>query len=485
MADQATQQQGTPDPDTDNQAQTPRKSKKPTPYNREPTDALCTLADKPRVEKWLQDQTKKWAAKTTGQRNDPARHGELPKYTTITFDKDGNYQLPPSSVKLSDEHVYLVTKTLSVKARITRKWTEDFNAAGEIRAERIPLDPSPLFYIFGVPCIALFRGYHILVGFSNAKNYGPLANVKNNATVKAAEKDWLIGPILASNEFVNTPRTLTRHYHDETGQNVTTKLHTGGEVHETDALFPSEKGTQATPARFDRITTKLFDLSLWCTNDGQATLTRIVDHPAYMKPTQQADTNMLDEILLELNPDLKALLENISTACDAIPKRNHFAGIIRNIDLVQTLQYEYAAVDGEYQAALQAWTEVQAKTAQFGPAVNRMVETRARPLHDNLRLLANIKGACFGPSGIPSDLYDINFFHPDRDDDSSDDEAKPKKITLGFTGYPDEPEPKPVKPRPSKVTKRRDKAPKAARNKAPRATKGDQDHHENESDDDE
>ncbi|KAJ5225400.1 hypothetical protein N7468_006625 [Penicillium chermesinum] len=118
----------------------------------------------------------------------------------------------------------MVTKILSAKARYAQKWTEDFNATGDIKAERVPLDPSPLFYAFGVPCIALYRGYYILAGFQALRSYGRSANVKNNATIKTAQKDWLIGPLLASTDFVNTQVNLIRIYHDETAQKVTARL---------------------------------------------------------------------------------------------------------------------------------------------------------------------------------------------------------------------------------------------------------------------
>ncbi|KAJ5224021.1 hypothetical protein N7468_008563 [Penicillium chermesinum] len=117
----------------------------------------------------------------------------------------GQYQLPPAGHKLSDEHVYMVTKTISAKARRARKWTEDFNTAGDIKAELVPLDPS-------------------LLCLRRAISHGTLANVKNNATIKTAQKDWLIDPVLASRDFINAHRNLTRIYHDETDRKVITKI---------------------------------------------------------------------------------------------------------------------------------------------------------------------------------------------------------------------------------------------------------------------
>ncbi|KAJ5444195.1 uncharacterized protein N7458_008067 [Penicillium daleae] len=41
----------------------------------------------------------------------------LPICTNIVLDKQGKYQISPPKVKLSDEHVYLVTKFLSTQQR--------------------------------------------------------------------------------------------------------------------------------------------------------------------------------------------------------------------------------------------------------------------------------------------------------------------------------------------------------------------------------
>ncbi|KAJ5225274.1 hypothetical protein N7468_006499 [Penicillium chermesinum] len=83
--------------------------KKAVPYNREITDALCTDADRASVQGFITREITRWRE-------------ELGPFINRLC------QLPPSSHKLSDEHVYAVTKTLSAKGRRARMWTEDFNA---------------------------------------------------------------------------------------------------------------------------------------------------------------------------------------------------------------------------------------------------------------------------------------------------------------------------------------------------------------------
>jgi hypothetical protein len=43
--------------------------------------------------------------------------GGFPLYTKVDFDALGNYVLPPRGVKLSDENLYLVTKSSTFTAR--------------------------------------------------------------------------------------------------------------------------------------------------------------------------------------------------------------------------------------------------------------------------------------------------------------------------------------------------------------------------------
>ncbi|KAJ6140582.1 hypothetical protein N7470_010378 [Penicillium chermesinum] len=86
-----------------------RLTRRRSPYNREITDALCTDADRASVQGFITREITRWRE-------------ELGPFINRLC------QLPPSSHKLSDEHVYAVTKTLSAKGRRARMWTEDFNA---------------------------------------------------------------------------------------------------------------------------------------------------------------------------------------------------------------------------------------------------------------------------------------------------------------------------------------------------------------------
>jgi hypothetical protein len=56
---------------------------------------------------------------------------------------------PPSSVALSDELVYWVTKYVGMKER-RQPWPEDFNATGEVRPGRMNVDPAPLGISYGL-----------------------------------------------------------------------------------------------------------------------------------------------------------------------------------------------------------------------------------------------------------------------------------------------------------------------------------------------
>jgi hypothetical protein len=251
-------------------ATTPKKKTKTKPtFNREITEALCTKNDTAKVTQFLN----KRAPVTTHPRF------RLETYTEVVFDEHGKYQLPPSKVKLSDEHVYLVTKFLSTQQRKQRDWSEDFNHAGDIKADRVPLAPSPLFWAFGVPFIAVYKGYYILVG-SQADDFGVALNVKNDATLKAAPADWFIGLVIASREFQDAPRNLTRTY--LTSKSVTTTVRSTQRTLTTDALMPNELPQPNTPERYDNIT-KLqdhYDYSLSYTGYNLV-LTHICDHPDY------------------------------------------------------------------------------------------------------------------------------------------------------------------------------------------------------------
>lgn len=58
----------------------------------------------------------------------------------------------------------MVTKHLSTKQRKAWNWSEDFNRAGDIKLDRVPVDPAPVTTIFDVARIALYKGYYVLAG---------------------------------------------------------------------------------------------------------------------------------------------------------------------------------------------------------------------------------------------------------------------------------------------------------------------------------
>ncbi|OKP12582.1 hypothetical protein PENSUB_1675 [Penicillium subrubescens] len=122
-------------------------------YNREITDVLCTLGDRFEVEDWIDRHLQSW--KRALEKKSKARKitEELPVSTSVSF-TDSVYQIPPPGVKLSDEHVYLISKHLSINDR-KGKLPEDFNSGGDLLATHVPTDPAPLFHAWGIPFIAV------------------------------------------------------------------------------------------------------------------------------------------------------------------------------------------------------------------------------------------------------------------------------------------------------------------------------------------
>ncbi|KAJ5689574.1 hypothetical protein N7462_003966 [Penicillium macrosclerotiorum] len=430
-------------------AKTPSKSR--PAYNRELTDALCTAADLQETRDWINKQIQGWNSK-------PPKASALPPYTAMIMTAAGEYQLPPMSVKLSDEHVYMVTKFLSVKQRKQHDWTEDFNNAGEIRADRTPLAPSPLLIAFNVPFIPVFRGYYILAGPQAAKKYGTSSNIKNNATTKAAGTDWLVGPVIASQAFVNEPRNLIRIYHDTAGERVTTKL---GDLTFT-GLMPSEKDQPATPSRHDRVARGHFDFSLW--HNGTALrFISIADHPDYYASSKprpvstpapsQAPAHaqpdpvkdaLLEQALVEADPTLRNIFDEVHQAQRTFPEAvdtSHYPTLIGNLQLFRKARAEIEKLDSHYAACLQAWTDISAKVEGLRPAAKQFMLDRLQPLKDHLKTLAVLKQTCQGPAGIPSHLLpspDIPQRPPSRSPTPT-----PIAIDFAYTEY-DGPVPDPV-----------------------------------------
>jgi len=70
----------------------------------------------------------------------------LPLYSRCVFDViDNEIRLQdkiPSMVKLSDELAYFVYKTVSQSVR-AKMFPADFDATGDLRADRMPEDPAP------------------------------------------------------------------------------------------------------------------------------------------------------------------------------------------------------------------------------------------------------------------------------------------------------------------------------------------------------
>lgn len=62
-----------------------------------------------------------------------------------------------------------------------KDYPEDFNRAGDIRADRTPEDPVPLFEVCGLFFFTVYKGYYILTGRQQAGVFGTkLANKVNN-----------------------------------------------------------------------------------------------------------------------------------------------------------------------------------------------------------------------------------------------------------------------------------------------------------------
>lgn len=99
--------------------------------------------------------------------------------------------------------MYLATKLLSLDQRRLRQWTGDFNAAG---ANRTPVDPTPLFTIFNVTRIAVYKGYYILTGLQAGAKYGTATDITNGTAPGVAGAGWQIGPVIASKDSSKPPR---------------------------------------------------------------------------------------------------------------------------------------------------------------------------------------------------------------------------------------------------------------------------------------
>lgn len=117
--------------------------------------------------------------------------------------------MPPNGVKLSDEGVYIVSKNMTAVERGIR-YPIDFNRNGYVRARRIPEDPAPLAYVYGLPFIIVARGGTPLIGRQHADKLGNIslktdANIRHNST-------FTIGKVVASASFVNMPRSIQRQH---------------------------------------------------------------------------------------------------------------------------------------------------------------------------------------------------------------------------------------------------------------------------------
>ncbi|KAJ5761271.1 hypothetical protein N7520_008427 [Penicillium odoratum] len=111
----------------------------------------------------------------------------------------------PKMVKLSDELVYVVYKTYSQTTR-AKMFPADFDATGDIRADRMPEDPAPSWAAHGVHFILEFKGYSLLCGREIAKRIGWKLNTKTNATTRGQPIDWSFGNWVIGDGFhITTP----------------------------------------------------------------------------------------------------------------------------------------------------------------------------------------------------------------------------------------------------------------------------------------
>ena len=82
---------------------------------------------------------------------------EAPLCIQSETDENGEWIPPPRGVKLSDEGVYLATKNRSTVERGER-FPIDFDKNGHVRATRIPEDPAPLRWAYGLPMVMVACG---------------------------------------------------------------------------------------------------------------------------------------------------------------------------------------------------------------------------------------------------------------------------------------------------------------------------------------
>ncbi|KAJ5578391.1 uncharacterized protein N7459_007355 [Penicillium hispanicum] len=108
---------------------------------------------------------------------------------------------PPSSVALSDELVYYVTKLYTGDER-GKRWPADFDKNGEIRAARVPKGPAPVIWAHGLPCAPIYRGYYALIGGQAAEHAPWLVDNKSDDLLRE-EKGYRVGPVVFGNYLYN------------------------------------------------------------------------------------------------------------------------------------------------------------------------------------------------------------------------------------------------------------------------------------------
>jgi hypothetical protein len=134
----------------------------------------------------------------------------LPLYVNVNIQSNGTHTVPPRGVKLSDENLYLVTKAVSYDER-GKDYPEDFNRAGDIKPERTPEDPAPLFC--GLYFFAVYKGYYILGGRQYAIRFETkLANKVDKALTGSV--GWTISKVQTPTGAHKANTALRRTYHN-------------------------------------------------------------------------------------------------------------------------------------------------------------------------------------------------------------------------------------------------------------------------------
>jgi len=192
-----------------------------TKWKIDETDYIRELAEERSLNRpvWTTEYTLPTFNNTKEREAYAKSHRQHPLYTSVDFTSQGKFKAPPRYTALSDELVFMVTKTVSQHER-GQKWPADFTRGGDIRVARAPKDPAPRIDVHGLPTAPVYKGYYVLLGERAAEATGcwKVAS-KNNKQLRRGtnRSDWTVGSVVLAADFATMPRTICYQAHDFDG----------------------------------------------------------------------------------------------------------------------------------------------------------------------------------------------------------------------------------------------------------------------------